>query len=190
MRGKSSRMHTDKAFLIYHDKPQCYHLYQLLEKLCSKVLISCNNGQSGQFDPHYSLLIDDTDYRDCGPIASALSAFKKYPAGDLLILGCDYPYLSLSEIERFLEEIPDRNTPAAFFNTAAGIYEPLLAWYPAVISQKLDTFYQDGNLSLQKFLKANNAFKYIPRDNNQLLSVDSPKEFIKAKEMIKKLRLP
>jgi molybdenum cofactor guanylyltransferase len=181
--GKSSRMNMDKAFLTYHDKPQCYHLYEILEKICSKVLISCKDEQARKFDPDYNLLVDDDDFANSGPIAGVLSAFKEYPRNDFLLVGCDYPYIGLSEVRSFLEET-DRNIPAAFFNTSADVYEPLLAWYPAMFSQKLFDFYKDGGRSLQKFLKINNAFKYIPHDKNQLLSVDTQEEFIRAKHMI------
>jgi molybdopterin-guanine dinucleotide biosynthesis protein A len=177
--GKSSRMDTDKAFLTYHNKPQCYYLYEMLEKCCGNILISCNENQSEKFDPGYNLLLDDTDYHDSGPIAGILSAFKKYPGKDFLVLGCDYPYIGLAEIQNFIKSIPG-DIPAAFFNASANLYDPLLAWYPRSVSQKLFDFYNAGNFSLQKFLSTNNAFKYTPPNQDQLISVDTQEGFTKV----------
>ena len=38
--GQSRRMGTDKSLLLYYDKPQCYHLYDMLQPFCEKVFIS------------------------------------------------------------------------------------------------------------------------------------------------------
>jgi nucleoside-triphosphatase THEP1 len=43
--GQSVRMGSDKAFLEYHGKPQCYHLYDELQTIYNNVFISCNESQ-------------------------------------------------------------------------------------------------------------------------------------------------
>ena len=43
--GKSSRMGTDKSRIVYQQKEQQYHVYQMLQTFCEKVFISCNAEQ-------------------------------------------------------------------------------------------------------------------------------------------------
>ena len=48
--GKSSRMGTDKSRIIYHEKEQQYHVYEMLQLICEDVFISCNKEQQAFID--------------------------------------------------------------------------------------------------------------------------------------------
>jgi molybdopterin-guanine dinucleotide biosynthesis protein A len=181
--GKSTRMGSDKAFLVYHQKPQCYHLADILGKddqpLCTRVVISCNENQINLISQDYDPLPDLSQYRNSGPIASLLTAFHAHPANDFLVIGCDYPFIEGKDLSEFLETIQEDSLVAAFYNSEHK-YEPLLAWYSHKCAPLLKNFYKSGQNSLQHFLRENSAEKYRPENQLIMRSVDTPSEFSAA----------
>lgn len=181
--GKSSRMGMDKSMLQYFGKPQRYHVYDMLLPFCEKVFISCNAEQTGTIETGYNFITDDPAFENIGPMAVLLSAFAKFPQKHLLVIGCDYPFLTAGELEQFSPNCKD--TPVSFYNEAENIYEPLLAWYPSSSCKKLKDMHKAGQFSLQHFLKESNGVKYFPTDKNSIHSVDTPEEHFKVVSMLK-----
>src|ERR1035437_38083 len=88
--GYSRRMGQDKALLEFHGKPQIKHIYDLLHKYCSKVFLSKRKYQKAY---HGIASINDSDeFSHQGPLAGILSAMKKYPDADWLVVACDLPF--------------------------------------------------------------------------------------------------
>ena len=77
-----------------------------------------------------------------------------------------------------------KDGPAAFFNEEAGIYEPMLAWYPYHCFDALKGMYETKQFSLQHFLKASQATKYLPPDSNYIKSIDTPEAFTETYKLI------
>ena len=182
--GQSTRMGTDKSMLTYYDKPQRYHLYDLLSPLCEKVFISCNENQSGNITGGYDYISDLPRYKKAGPIASLLSAFEKYPTKNILLVGCDYPFLSENELGDFLNYCDAKNNAVSFCNKD-DFYEPLLAWYPHHLSESLKVMVKVKQYSLQQFLRNCNAIKYRPNNQESLISIDTHEQYIKVLKEIK-----
>lgn len=180
--GKSSRMGTDKSMLQYYDKPQRYHVYDMLLPFCESAFISCNAEQSGNIAEGYDHITDDLLYNDIGPMAALLSAFALYPKKNFLLIGSDYPFLTAKELQEFSAFCIGE--PAAFYNKADDIYEPLLAWYPHTCFTKLKSMYEATEFSLQHFLKDSQAIKYLPTDGNCIQSIDTPEAFKAAYKLI------
>ena len=183
--GNSSRMGCDKSMLTYYKKPQRYHLYEMLEKICEKVFISCNAMQAKEIGNEYSVLTDFSGYQNTGPVAALLTAFKEFPLNDFLIVGCDYPFISENDLKEFLVSLKENKPAAAFYNTEVKLYEPLLAWYSSGSSALLTQMFQKHQYSLQHFLKTVDAEKFYPVNSNVLQSVDTTEEFETAKDVIK-----
>ena len=118
--GNSNRMGTDKSMLQYYKKPQRYHVYDMLLPLCEKVFISCNAQQANSIAEGYDFIKDAPAYNDIGPMAALLSAFTLHPHKNLLLIGCDYPFLKTAELERF--SLLCKEVPASFYNNKAVIY--------------------------------------------------------------------
>lgn len=182
--GKSSRMGTDKSMLKYFGKPQRYHAYNLLNPLCEKVVISCNAGQIDTMEPGYSFLPDFTEYDNMGPVAALLTAFSQFPGKHILLVGCDYPFLTKEELTNF-SSLCNTATPAAFFNEEMNCFEPMLAWYPSHSFSTVKKMVSNGQFSLQYFLKENNSAKYYPNEKTCIKSVDTLNEFLEAISSIK-----
>lgn len=183
--GESSRMGTDKSMLQYYDKPQRYHLYDMLQPFCEQVFISVNESQLPSMEKGYNFLTDLPQYNNIGPMVALLTAFEKFPQKNILLIGCDYPFLSITELINF--SVCCTTTPLSFYNAGENICEPLLAWYPAYLSEKLIHMHANGQFSLQAFLKSSHVSKYYPANELSIMSVDTNKGFINACKLISKV---
>ena len=173
--GQSSRMGTDKSMLQYHNKPQRYYLYDMLQPLCDKVFIACNAKQTKQIEAGYDFIQDDERFGNIGPMAALLTACSQYPKNNLLLIGCDYPFLTASEVELF--SIHCKEIPAAFYNKADNVYEPMLAWYPYNCFDTLKKMYAAKQFSLQQLLIRSHAVKYLPTNADSIKSIDTKEAF-------------
>jgi molybdenum cofactor guanylyltransferase len=168
--GKSSRMGEDKGFLIYHNKPQYQHVFEMLQQCCIETYISCNAEQLQKIDEQFNTIEDDNDYADKGPATGLLTAFSKHPQKDFLVIACDYPLLTEEEIKHFLDNIPARSTAAAFYDAQEECYQSVTAWYSAEAGSLL---MQSPQLPLKRLLENLNAHKHTPLDAGSITSADT-----------------
>jgi len=180
--GTSTRMGSDKSMLQYYDKPQRYHVYDMLQPFAQQVFISCNAGQANTIEAGYQSLTDLTMYAHTGPMAALLTAFTRFPQKSILMIGCDYPFLSVSELINFSTCCTD--APISFYNNEKELYDPLLAWYPATASETIQEMHAAAHFSLQEFLQESRAAKYYPANKHCSTSVDTPEEFKRSKKLI------
>ncbi len=174
--GKSSRMGKDKSLLIYHSQPQRYHVYDMLKITCGNVYISCNEFQVNSMLPGIEFIVDLDAYTGAGPLTGILSAFDQAGKTDLLVIGCDYPFINREEISNFISTI-DRKQSAAFFDEATGFYEPMLAYYPADSYGTFIKMYSNKQYSLQQYLRSCRASKYIPANQLYMKSINTTEEY-------------
>ncbi len=181
--GNSSRMGTDKSMLTYHNKPQRYHLYEMLQPFCEKVFISCNAKQVNDMEQGYNFLPDLHAYTNIGPMAALLTTFEQYPINDLLVIGCDYPFLTGNDLYSFLS-CCNGETSAAFYNESEDIYEPLIAYYHYNAVKRLEEMYLKSQYSLQQFLKNEHATKFYPGNKKSIIGINTMADFVGTKELI------
>lgn len=174
--GLSSRMGTDKSRLVYHQQPQCYHVYEMLQPVCDEVYLSVNRDQAQSLLPGYKSLTDDEAYAGIGPMAALMTAMDAVVDSDFLLLGCDYPLLDAGALKLFLDALDKTAIATAFYNPAAQVYEPLLAYYQGTAINTLKEMIARGQHSLQHFLKKNEAGKYLPPDIACIKSIDTESE--------------
>ena len=176
--GQSSRMGNDKSMLQYHNKPQRYYLYDMLQPLCKSVFISCNEAQANNIKAGYTFIKDEKAFGNIGPMTALLTAFSQHPNKNILLIGCDYPFLKAGELQIFSNQC--KKLPVAFYNKEENIYEPMLAWYPFTCFDKLKTMFDEKQFSLQQFLKQNEAIKHLPTNINSIKSIDTTEAFTQA----------
>jgi molybdopterin-guanine dinucleotide biosynthesis protein A len=182
--GASSRMGKDKSMLDYHGKPQCYHVYEMLDLFCEKVFISCNAAQADKIKKEYQVIIDKPCFSNKGPVSGVLTAFNQYTSNDFLIIGCDYPFLNKDELLNFLPLCNHENLAASFYNEKNELYEPLLAYYQKQSGIELLKMFSAKQYSLQHFLQNLNAEKYFPVNENSIRSINTKAAFEVAMEFI------
>lgn len=175
--GKSSRMGKDKSMLAYHGRPQWQYMQALLSGFCSKVFLSVNEYQAQVLPPHLPLLEDLPAYREKGPMAALLTAFDILPGQDILLAGCDYPFLQQEELWHFLSFALEAPSAAAFYNEKENLYEPLLAFYPQETAAQARNLALTGNYALQSLLRQSEARKYDPLDAQSIKSADTPEQY-------------
>lgn len=171
--GASSRMGVDKSMLDYHGFPQRYFLYQLLEQCCENVFLSLNELQASTENPEFKIIVDADQYKNKGPISALMSFQKMHPGSSVLMLGCDYPNISLETLLDFLSTVLPENKSAAFASSDGNRYEPMLAFYHAADLAKLPMQFETGNYSLQTFLHNIEAVKYRAKDLSSLLNINT-----------------
>ena len=178
-------MREDKSFLNYHGKAQCYHVYEMLQQVCTGTFISCNAEQSPVIDKKFNTLEDLKVYANKGPATGVLTAFSMYPLKDFLVIGCDYPLLSEAEIRHFLANIPEGSDAAAFYDEHDQCYQPVVAWYSSEAGSLFLKLAENEQYTLKRFLESVNAFKHLPLDAKSLLSVDTIEESEEVMQLIK-----
>jgi molybdopterin-guanine dinucleotide biosynthesis protein A len=166
-------MGTDKGLLNYHGKIQCYYVYEILNHYCEHTFISCNASQLTTIDKTYPAIEDNVFFKNTGPIAGLLTAFDKFPGKDLIVIGCDYPFLDNNEVGRFVTSIKANAVASAFYDDAQQYYQPVLAWYSSSATPLLLEQFGQKKYSLQHFLRQVNADRYIPQNRKSMLSVDT-----------------
>lgn len=182
--GQSSRMGTDKSELVYYQKTQREHVSEMLAGFCEKVFVSCNGKQASRNANANSVLIDLPEFSNIGPMAALLTAYSYVPDRDFLILACDYPLITMEDLESFIETIDEKSFAAAFYNEQHAVYEPLIAWYSKEAMHEIQNRFQCQHYSLQKFLKESDAQQFIPSNTKNIKSVDTPEDSLKAKMII------
>lgn len=182
--GASERMGTDKCFINYHGTPQCYYVFELLQNFCTEVFISTNVSLAARFDIKYPIITDNELFEKSGPVAALLSTWKKYPDQNLLVIGCDYPLLAAAELGDFVVSIKPNLYASVFFNESENLFEPVLGYYSHRCFDPLLKRFESGNLSLQGFLKDIQATRYVPREKDSMLSIDTPEMSNKTYEKI------
>ncbi|WP_149239913.1 molybdenum cofactor guanylyltransferase [Dyadobacter sp. 32] len=185
--GMSERMGTEKGLLVYHDRPQQYHVYKMLDPICERVYICCNKNQSENILPGYEIMEDKSEYENIGPMAALLTAYSLYPEKDFLVIGCDYPFLGMETLELFMKAIPKKQVASAFYNSEQR-YEPLLAWYSSQCASLLQGCFRRGEYALQQFLRSQHAEKYTPNNPATMTSIDTFEQFQQARLLIEKLK--
>lgn len=175
--GQSSRMGTDKSLLQYHALPQRYHVYHLLEQVCERVFLSCNEHQADNIPPGYSFLTDMPVFAEHGPVSALLTAFHHFPGAAFLVLGCDYPFLAIEQIRPLADKRNPQQQAIAFFRDEPSFPEPMLALYEPSIQPLLTAQYRQGNDSLSRLLRIAGALLLpaIPKEAYE--SVDTPEAY-------------
>ncbi len=183
--GNSSRMGIEKCHLNYHGKPQCYYLYELMLPFCKEVFISCNTKQSTSFLSAYNIIVDKTEYGNHGPISGLLSAFSQQQTHSILFIGCDYPYINESVIEK-LVSCRNKNRSAISYVNEKMLFEPLISIYENSCLKELLRRFSEKKYSLKGLLENTDTLPIIPEKMKTIKSIDTPAEYQETMSIFKR----
>lgn len=169
--GYSTRMGKEKALLEYHDLPQFEYLIKLFSQTDLPTFLSIRKDQKINYDPFPFIILDDDNYAGHGPISGLLSCIQKFPDKSIVFIGCDYPLLSIKEIEQLINS---SQNSSAFFNLN---YEPLLAVYHPSDFNKIEERFESKLYSLNNFLNEIKATKLVAEHASNLKSFDTITEY-------------
>lgn len=177
--GKSKRMGSDKSLLVYYQKPQRYHLADMLSTLGVSTTISINKKQTQSQE--YNYIVDQ--YKNCGSLGGILSAMEANPDHACLILACDYPLIRPFDIQQLIYKATESKKSVAYY--ANGMYFPSIAiYYPEMIKPFLLAL-KNNNFRLQDILKREDVTKLKPLNLERFISADTPEVAEKIKKELK-----
>jgi molybdopterin-guanine dinucleotide biosynthesis protein A len=186
--GESRRMGHDKALISIHGKPAFFHAAELLKNFCETVFVSCRENQdlmSNLVEQPTWLkeVFDHQEHADKGPLTGLLSCMAQLDidqnetlAGNtsfdgLLVLGCDYRNMTQATMENVVAVGQMQSRICCYQNHITGFIEPLVAYYPAEILQRIPEFAKE-NSSLQQFVQTHNPC-ILPTDSQRILTLRS-----------------
>jgi molybdopterin-guanine dinucleotide biosynthesis protein A len=149
--GLSTRMGQDKSDLIYTDKPQRQVVFELLQKYCAEVWVSCRPSQIEKWKDNLSYLPDNQV--DIGPMAGLLRAFEYAPHEAWLVMACDMPWVNAEVLDFLVQNRNADKLATAFQNPQAQFPEPLLTIWESGSYEFLQTAWQNTHFSLRKLLQ-------------------------------------
>jgi len=189
--GESSRMGIDKCTIDYHGEPQWLFMAKMLGPLCHEVVVSCRKEQVNQFKNsltdlnRVSICPDQESFGGQGPMSGVISAFGRFPKYSLLVVGCDYPLLSIKDLEPLIQSRSNQADAVCYHLKAESLDIPFPAVYELSIASKLKTLFAEGDYSLRTALKTEKTVRLEPPNPDHLLSANTPEEVALMRERIK-----
>lgn len=181
--GMSSRMHRDKASLVYHGKPQAIHCAGMLRAVCDDVFVSTREDQAA--DPVLGDLPQIHDrFLGFGPLGGILSALKEYPDAAWLVVACDLPFISEKTLYTLLEARNPFKLATAYRSARDGFPEPLCAVYEPKSIYRLLHFMAMGYHCPRKVLIHSDTHLLDPLNETDLSNINYPEDYTAAMETI------
>ncbi len=175
--GESSRMKSDKFLLKYDGVEQYKRLQNMFKEMSLNAVLSCNENQYSNNSFAIDKILDNEIYSEAGPLTGVLSAFEKLNS-DLLIVGCDYPLLSIEHLQILKQFAGYGFNEIAFVrNNSIDVVEPLICFLSKQSLSCLKLFYQEGGRSLNKYLQQVNPLKIQLQNDSFLRSFDTPEDY-------------
>ena len=141
--GKSSRMGTDKGFLMLNNKSFMQHSIDALTPLVSEIIIVSNHNN---YDAFGLKRIEDI-IEDAGPLAGIYSGLIASKTKYNLVLSCDIPLINSDVLARLISGID--NTSEVIQIESNGRKMPLIALYKKSCETVFKKLLSQGERKLQ-----------------------------------------
>jgi len=170
--GKSSRMGTDKGFVLFNNKPFIQFSIDALNPLVSKIFIVSDN-------PDYDVFglkrVNDLT-KNSGPVAGIYSGLEASTTPYNLVLSCDVPLISSQVLQKLINAIDDDTEIIQI--ESQGKSMPLIALYKKTVAR---SFKESLNQNEKRLRVAVNTCKVktvvLEKDDEfTTLNVNSPNE--------------
>jgi len=122
--GKSTRMGTDKAFVMLDGRTLLERALELARAVTSDVRIVGDAAKFAAFGP----VVEDV-FRGCGPLGGIHAALRASSAELNLMLAVDVPFVSPALLQYLIERARGERDAAVTVARAGGGWQPLCAVY-------------------------------------------------------------
>jgi molybdopterin-guanine dinucleotide biosynthesis protein A len=146
--GKSLRMGYDKTTIVYHTKPQCEYVVDLLQQFCSQVFVSCKTRKN--IPANFNILPDQLSIES--PLNGILSAFRHTSSAAWISVPVDMPGINSEAIHYLIRHRNPEKVATCFYDSEGKNPEPLFTIWEPKAYLLLEKFYMEGNKSVRKFL--------------------------------------
>jgi molybdopterin-guanine dinucleotide biosynthesis protein A len=145
--GKSSRMGTDKGFLLLNDKPFVQYSIDALKPLVSNIIIVSDDSK---YDELGLKRVNDIT-KNAGPVAGICSGLNASSTEHNLILSCDIPLINPAILQKLIESI-DANSQIIQIESQ-GKSMPLIAIYKKEVINTFETLLKNDERRLRVAIK-------------------------------------
>lgn len=170
--GKSERMGTDKALVLYKGRKLIDYSIEFLKTFTDNILISSNglnNALSG-----FEVIPDAIN--NIGPIGGLYTVLKYIKTRRIFVVPCDMPYFSL-ELAKQMFNIEDKYD-CIIPKMPDGKLHPLFAIYSCSVLPLIEKSIHDKNYKLQSIIEQSNAYYILPDkniiDENLFRNINTP----------------
>ncbi len=168
--GKSSRMGSDKGFVLYKNKAFIQHIIEAISPLVDDLIIVSNNSAYDIFTLHspmgleYTIKRVDDLIEYAGPLAGVYTGLYYSNIEHNLVVSCDVPLINSKTLSILIENI-DTKTDIVQFESQ-GKTMPLIAIYKKHCLETFGSLLKEGERRLRVALKHLNV-KTITLDKKQ-----------------------
>ena len=174
--GRSTRMRTDKAALLYGGRSQLERAMELIAPHVERAYVSVRADQ--REDPLRARFPQIRDrHENLGPIAGLLAAQAAHPQAAWLVLACDLPLLDAATLAHLVRSRAPERCATAYRSSHDGLPEPLCAIWEPHSATPLAAYVARGRQCPRRFLLGADAL-VIDEPNPQALdNINTPEEY-------------
>ncbi len=99
--GKSSRIGSDKGFLLLNNKTFIQHIIEAMQPLVNEIIIVSNNAD---YDIFNLKRVNDL-IKDAGPLAGVYTGLHHSNTENNLVLSCDVPLINTETLKKLTDNI-------------------------------------------------------------------------------------
>lgn len=152
--GKSSRMGTDKALLLWQDMPLLQRVVLTAQECCSKACVITPWPERYQDLLPGSVQWCVESCQNAGPLVALAQGFQAVETPWVLLLACDMPQLDSTVLRDWISQLPSQDSSViAYVPYFQSRWEPLCALYSVNCCPSLDAYISSGGRSFQGWLR-------------------------------------
>ena len=178
--GESRRFGSQKAFHLLEGQSFYERVARTMEmsRQFSDIVISANDAIADNFDA-YSVIIDEQQYKNHGPLAGIYSVMNAFPDVDCCVISVDTPFITTEAIDYLVNQYAGRLTlyrDDHHIHPTIGIYP---AWLKPVIKHLLD----NQQLALRHLFNNNTCYINVASvPGNWHANINTQSDLIMIKE--------
>ena len=177
--GRSTRMHTDKAALLYGGRSQLERAMALIAPHVTRAYVSVRADQST--DPLRARFPQIRDaHENLGPIAGLLAAQARHPEAAWLMLACDLPLLDELTLAHLVRSRAPERVATAYRSSHDGLPEPLCAIWEPRSAAPLAAYVASGRQCPRRFLLGADTCLIDEPNPGALDNINTPEEYRSA----------
>lgn len=140
--GKSTRMGTDKAFVMLEGRTLLARMLELARSVTGEVRIVGDHRKFANFGP----VVEDI-FPGCGPLAGIHAALRSSQTDLNLMLAVDLPFLSPAFLTFLIERARDSGATVTIARTGEG-WQPLCAVYRPAFADSAENALRAGRYKI------------------------------------------
>lgn len=187
--GKSSRMGTNKAKVLFHGQPLILRVMDRLKPLGAQIFIISNSGDLDYPQLSEITILPDI-IPDSGPLGGLYTALKFATADFVAMVACDLPFVSADLIKNQTQIMQRENSDVVIVETANGL-EPLHALYRRkACLMPIETALQNGKRRVISWFPdvkvttiSHQTVRHIDSELKMFLNVNTLQELENAKDL-------